>query len=74
MADQSTKKDPLDLRRERPPYVIDRSGPELEDIDTPSAVGTDPTETPDSEVQKPTVALDEDAVRRAEREGKGFRG
>jgi hypothetical protein len=74
MADHSTKKNPLELRRERPPYVIDRSGPEREDIDAPSAVGTDPTEAPDAEVGKPTVSLDEDAVRRAEREGKGFRG
>jgi hypothetical protein len=74
MADDSTKKNPLDLRRERPPYVIDRSGPELEDIDAASAVGTDPTEAPDSRVEKPTVSLDPDAVRRAEREGKGFRG
>jgi hypothetical protein len=72
MADLSTKKNPLDLRRERPPYVIDRSGPENEATDAPSAVGTDPTEEPNADVQKPGVSLDADAVRRAEREGKGF--
>ncbi len=72
MADLSTKKDPLDLKRERPPYVIDRSGPEDESTDAPSAVGTDPTDEPNAEVHKPGVSLDDDEVRRAEREGKGF--
>jgi hypothetical protein len=63
---------PLDLRRQRPPYVIDRSGPEREETDAPSAVGTDPTEEPNSDVEKPAVSLDREEVRRAEREGKGF--
>lgn len=72
MADLSTKKDPLDLPNERPDYVRDLSGPEVEGVDAPPAVGTDPGDAPSGEVEKPVVHLDDEAVRKAEREGKGF--
>jgi hypothetical protein len=74
MADLSTKKDPLNLPHEKPDYVEDTSGPERSerDPDAQPAVGTDPMEPSSSEAEKPTVHLDEEAVRKAEREGKGF--
>ena len=74
MADLSTKKDPLDLSDETPDYVQDTSGPERPDLDpdVPPAVGSDPMEGASEGIQKPTVHLDDEAVRRAEREGKGF--
>ena len=74
MADLSTKKDPLDLPDEKPDYVQDTSGPERSglDADAQPADGTDPMEGAAEGVEKPTVHLDEEAVRRAEREGKGM--
>jgi hypothetical protein len=70
MADLSTKKDPLHLKEEKPDYVQDTSG--TDDADRTSGVGTDPGEGAAEGTRKPTVHLDEEAVRRAEREGKGF--
>ena len=62
MADLSTKKDPLHLPEEKPDYVQDVSG--TDDTDRPSEVATDPEEGPAEGRRKPTVHLDEDAVRR----------
>ena len=73
MAHDSPRKDPDELRRERPPYVIDTSGPEDENVDAPPAVGTDPADVSGAGDDRADVHLDRDAVRRAEREGKGFR-
>ena len=74
MADLSTKKDPLNLPNETPPYVIDTSGPERGDHDPEAqpAVGNDPMETSSEGIEKPTVHLDDEKVREAERQGKGF--
>ena len=77
MADLSTKKDPLHLRDERPDYVEDTSGSgDVDGIDHSEdqqpTVGTDPQTTGDLDAEKPVVHLDEDAVRKAEAEGKGF--
>jgi hypothetical protein len=74
MADLSTKKDPLHLQDEKPDYVEDTSGPARAglDRDAQPAVGSDPMEPSSSDVEKPVVHLDEEAVRKAEREGKGF--
>jgi hypothetical protein len=69
MADLSTKKNPLHLREEKPDYVQDTSGT---DADRPSGVGTDPGDAADDGVRRPAVHLDEEKVREAEREGKGF--
>lgn len=77
MSDLSTKKDPLHLRHERPDYVEDVSGEgnedgrDLSETEQPS-VGTDPQTTGSTDVQKPVVHLDPEAVRKAEDEGKGF--
>jgi len=71
MADLSTKKDPLHLRRERPPYVDDTSGPERDDVDAPPAVGTDPSDV-SSAADSPQVSPDPEAVEHAERGGKGL--
>ena len=78
MADLSTKDDPLHLRDERPDYAQDKSGmgnqpdsdddlsekqaPEMNRVEDAGSLGID----------KPTVTLDEDAVRKAEAEGKGY--
>ena len=78
MADLSSKDDPLHLRDERPDYVEDKSGlgneaggdddlseeqaPEMNRVEDPGSLGVD----------KPHVTLDEDAVRKAESEGKGY--
>lgn len=77
MADLSTKKDPLHLRDERPDYVEDKSGKgdvDGEDVSerAPSAVNAGPEDTGSLDVQKPTVTLDEEKVREAERQGKGY--
>jgi hypothetical protein len=72
MADLSSKKNPLDLRKERPPYVSDLSGAERGESDEPPVVGSDPTDDPNTEVTKPTIELDRAAVRRAEEQGRGF--
>ena len=72
MADLSSKKNPLDLRKERPPYVSDLSGADRGDTEDPPVVGGDPTDDPSAEVVKPTVKLDPEAVRRAEERGRGF--
>ena len=73
MGDETTKKDPLELREERPPYVIDTSGPEDETADAPPAVGTDPSDASGAGDNDSEVHLDREQVRRADREGKGFR-
>ena len=78
MADLSTKDDPLHLRDERPDYAQDKSGmgnqpnsdddlseeqaPEMNRVKDVGSLGVD----------KPTVTLDEEAVRKAEAEGKGY--
>jgi hypothetical protein len=72
MADISSKKNPRDLRKERPPYVSDLSGAERGDADSPPVVGGDPTDDPNADATKPVVQLDPAAVRRAEEEGRGF--
>jgi hypothetical protein len=72
MADLSSKKNPLHLRNERPPYVNDLSGAERENSDDPPVVGSDPTDEPNADPSKPVVKLDPEAVRRAEDEGRGF--
>jgi hypothetical protein len=70
MADLSTKKDPLHLKEEKPDYVQDTSG--TGGADRPSGVGTDLGEGGSEGVRKPTVHLDAEQVKQAEREGKGF--
>ena len=79
MADLSTKKDPLHLRDERPDYVEDKVGmgnePNSDDDvseEVPPQVNAGPQDTGSLGVDKPTVSLDEDAVRKAESEGKGY--
>lgn len=78
MADSEMMDDPKDLRDQRPDYVEDKSGSgdvdgeDLSEAEQPT-VGTDPMETGSTDVEKPHVELDEDAVRQAEREGKGYR-
>lgn len=70
-------KNPLHLRDERPDYVEDVSGSgdqdgeDLSETD-PASVGTDPQDPGSLGVDKPTVELDEEAVRKAEAEGKGY--
>lgn len=79
MADLSTKKDPLDLRNERPDYVEDRVGKgnqDGEDVSETTTPVVNSEDTVDSGVidseQKPVITLDREAVARAEAEGKGF--
>ena len=77
MADLSTKKDPLHLRDERPDYVEDKVGEDNEDgtdysEEIPPQVNAGPQDAGSLGVQKPTVELDEEKVRQAEREGKGY--
>ncbi len=76
MADLSTKDDSLHLRDERPDYVEDQTGETVGDDDLSEevqpSVGTDPQDTGDTGVDKPHVELDDEAVRRAEAEGKGY--
>ena len=79
MADLSSKKDPLHLRDERPDYVQDKAGlgnqPDSDDDlseTVPPTVNAGPQDTGSLGVDKPTVELDEEAVREAERQGKGY--
>ena len=77
MADLSTKDDPLHLREERPDYVEDKVGQgdvDGEDLseDVPPQVNAGPQDPGSLGVHKPTVELDEEAVRKAEAEGKGY--
>ena len=73
MADLSTKKDPLDLRDETPDYVANTSGTDSEDPDDQPQVGNDPQDTGvDGDPTLRAPGLDEEKVRQAEREGKGF--
>jgi hypothetical protein len=75
MADLSTKKDPLNLPNEKPDYVADTSGPEDSSLDQDAqpAVGTDPQDTGlDGDPTLRAPGLDEEKVKQAEREGKGF--
>ena len=79
MADLSSKKDPLHLRDERPDYVQDKVGlgnrPDSDDDlseEQPPDVNRGPQDPGSLGVEKPTVTLDEEKVRKAEREGKGF--
>ena len=79
MADLSTKEDPLHLRDERPDYVEDKVGmgnrPDSDDDlseSVPPQVNAGPQDTGSLGVEKPHVTLDEDAVRKAEAEGKGY--
>ncbi len=77
MADLSTKKDPLHLRDEEPEYVRDESGTgnvHGEDLSetVPPSTNAGPQDPGSLGVQKPTVELDEEKVRQAEREGKGY--
>ena len=78
MADLSTYKDPLHLRDERPDYVEDKVGmgnePDGDDLSevVPPQVNAGPQDPGSLGVEKPTVELDEEAVRKAEAEGKGY--
>ena len=77
MADLSTKKDPTHLREERPDYVEDKVGEgnvdgEDRSEEVPPTVNAGPQDPGSLGVDKPTVSLDEDAVRKAEAEGKGY--
>lgn len=77
MADLSTKEDPLHLRKEEPDYVEDKSGAGNVDGENlsetvPSSVNAGPQDTGSLGVDKPTVTLDEEKVREAERQGKGY--
>ncbi len=79
MADLSTKDDPLHLRDERPDYVEDKVGlgnrPDSDDDlseETPPGVNRGPQDPGSLGVDKPTVSLDEEKVKQAEREGKGY--
>ena len=79
MADLSTKDDPLHLRDERPDYVEDKVGqgnlPDSDDDvseEVPPQVNAGPQDPGSLGVEKPTVELDEEAVRKAEAEGKGY--
>ncbi|OZC02246.1 hypothetical protein [Rubricoccus marinus] len=78
MSDLSTKKDPLHLRDERPDYVQDNSGlgnevdgddDQSEEVQPSMNLVQDPGS---SEIEKPTVHLDMDKVKKAESEGKGM--
>lgn len=79
MSDLSTKKDPLHLRDERPDYVEDKVGmgnehdgdDDLSEV-IPPQINAGPQDPGSLGVDKPTVHLDEEAVRRAEAEGKGY--
>ena len=79
MADLSTKKDPLHLRDERPDYVEDKVGmgnlpdsdDDLSEVASPS-INAGPQDTGSLGVEKPTVKLDDELVRKAEEEGKGY--
>lgn len=77
MADLSTKKDPLHLRKERPGYVEDKVGEDNVDgtdysEEIPPQVNAGPQDPGSLGIDKPTVELDEEKVRQAEREGKGY--
>lgn len=79
MADLSTKDDPLHLRDERPDYVEDKVGMgnqpgDDDDLseEVPPQVNAGPQDTGSLGVEKPTVELDDEAVRKAEAEGKGY--
>ena len=79
MADLSTKKDPLHLRDERPDYVQDKVGlgnqpnadDDLSEV-VPPTVNAGPQDPGSLGVEKPTVELDDELVRKAEDEGKGY--
>ena len=80
MADLSTKKDPLHLRKERPDYVEDKvglgnqpgSGDDLSEEKAPT-VSRGPQDPGALGVDKPTAPpLDKDLVEKAEKEGKGY--
>ncbi|HYE96416.1 MAG TPA: hypothetical protein VD962_09415 [Rubricoccaceae bacterium] len=69
MADLSTHPDPEELKDEKPDYSKDVSGSGHPDL--PPQTG-DPEDLPTEGTHKAVVHLDEEAVRKAEREGKGF--
>ena len=79
MADLSTKANPLDLRDERPDYVQDTSGlgnvgdsdDDLSETTAPT-VNAGPQDPGSLGVEKPTVSLDMEQVKKAEEEGKGY--
>lgn len=79
MADLSSKDNPLHLRDEHPDYVQDHSGSgnaanddnDMSEVAQPT-VGTDAQNPGSLGIDKPTVELDAEAVRKAEAEGKGF--
>ena len=79
MADLSSKKDPLHLRDERPDYVEDKVGlgnrpdsdDDLSEVQPPD-VNRGPQNTGSLGVDKPTVHVDMEKVRKAEAEGKGM--
>ncbi|MEL6616674.1 MAG: hypothetical protein AAFQ43_13110 [Bacteroidota bacterium] len=79
MADLSTKNDPLHLRQERPDYVQDRVGignrPDTSDDlseEQPPDVNRGPQDPGSLGIEKPTMHVDMEKVREAEREGKGM--
>ena len=80
MADLSTKKDPLHLRKERPDYVEDKVGlgnrpdsdEDLSETIAPT-INAGPQDPGSLDVDKPTAPpLDQDLVDKAEKEGKGY--
>ena len=79
MADLASKKDPLHLREERPDYVEDKVGlgnrPNSdEDLseEVPPTINAGPQDPGSLGVEKPTVHVDMEKVRKAEAEGKGM--
>ncbi len=79
MSDLSTKKDPLNLRNERPDYVEDKVGlgnrPDSDqDLseEQPPDVNRGPQDPGSLGIHKPTVHVDMDKVKQAEAEGKGM--
>lgn len=69
MSDLSTKKDPLDLRDERPDYVEDKVGQGNVDGDdlseeVPPAVNNGPQDPGSLGKDKPTVHVDTDDAKR----------
>jgi hypothetical protein len=79
MADLASKNDPLHLRDERPDYVEDKVGlgnrPDSDqDLseEQPPDVNRGPQDPGSLGVEKPTVHVDMEKVRKAEAEGKGM--
>ena len=75
MADLANKKNPLDLREERPDYVEDKSGMPLEEAegdDVQPHINAGPQDPGDLSKHKEVVHLDKEKVKRAEEQGRGM--